>query len=84
MAAFIHRTNKVFGQTFTLSTVRGEEFTFQNTNAEDIRNLVVYFLERLKKWSMYVIALYDYKARGLNKVEYNGSVIINSIHMKFI
>ncbi|XP_046401684.1 myosin-VIIa isoform X2 [Ischnura elegans] len=57
-----HKTNKVFGQTFTLSTVRGEEFTFQSTNAEDIRDLVVYFLEGLKKRSKYVIALQDYKA----------------------
>lgn len=59
------RTNKVFTQTFTLSTVRGEEFTFQSPNAEDIRDLVVYFLEGLKKRSSFVIALQDYKAPGL-------------------
>lgn len=58
------RTNKVFSQTFTLSTVRGEEFTFQSPNAEDIRDLVVYFLEGLKKRSSFVIALQDYKAPG--------------------
>lgn len=58
------RTNKVFTQTFTLSTVRGEEFTFQSPNAEDIRDLVVYFLEGLKKRSSFVIALQDYKAPG--------------------
>ncbi|XP_046676173.1 myosin-VIIa isoform X2 [Homalodisca vitripennis] len=57
-----HKTNKVFTQTFTLSTVRGEEFTFQSPNAEDIRDLVVYFLEGLKKRSSFVIALQDYKA----------------------
>jgi myosin-7 len=45
-------------------TVRGEEFTFQSPNAEDIRDLVVYFLEGLKKRSRYVIALQDYKAPG--------------------
>jgi hypothetical protein len=54
----------VFSQTFTLSTVRGEEFTFQSPNAEDIRDLVVYFLEGLKKRSKFVIALQDYKAPG--------------------
>lgn len=58
------RTNKMFTQTFNLSTVRGEEFTFQSPNAEDIRDLVVYFLEGLKKRSKYVIALQDYKAPG--------------------
>uniref|UniRef100_A0A0A9Z3B2 Myosin-VIIa n=2 Tax=Lygus hesperus TaxID=30085 RepID=A0A0A9Z3B2_LYGHE len=58
------KTNKVFTQTFTLSTVRGEEFTFQSPNAEDIRDLVVYFLEGLKKRSTYVIALQDYKSPG--------------------
>jgi hypothetical protein len=60
----VHRTNKVFSQTFTLSTVRGEEFTFQSPNAEDIRDLVIYFLEGLKKRSKFVIALQDYKAPG--------------------
>ncbi|XP_063529445.1 myosin-VIIa isoform X1 [Cydia strobilella] len=58
------KTNKVFTQTFSLSTVRGEEFTFQSPNAEDIRDLVVYFLEGLKKRSKFVIALQDYKAPG--------------------
>jgi hypothetical protein len=61
----VYRTNKVFSQTFTLSTVRGEEFTFQSPNAEDIRDLVVYFLEGLKKRSKFVISLQDYKAPGL-------------------
>lgn len=56
----------MFTQTFSLSTVRGEEFTFQSPNAEDIRDLVVYFLEGLKKRSKYVIALQDYKAPGDN------------------
>lgn len=54
----------MFTQTFSLSTVRGEEFTFQSPNAEDIRDLVVYFLEGLKKRSKHVIAVQDYKAPG--------------------
>ena len=58
------RTNKTQQQTFTLATVRGEEFTFTSPNSEDIRDLVVYFLEGLKKRSRYVIALQDYKAPG--------------------
>lgn len=44
--------------------MRGEEFMFQSPNAEDIRDLVVYFLEGLKKRSKFVIALQDYKAPG--------------------
>ncbi|KAG5675745.1 hypothetical protein PVAND_005623 [Polypedilum vanderplanki] len=58
------KTNKVFTQTFSLSTVRTEEFTFQSPNAEDIRDLVVFFLEGLKKRSKYVIALQDYRSPG--------------------
>lgn len=61
-----NKTQKVYTQTFTLSTVRGEEFTFQSPNSEDIRDLVVYFLEGLKKRSKFVIALQDYKPPGDN------------------
>ena len=50
------------GQSFTLATVKGDEFTFTSPNAEDIRDLVVTFLEGLKKRSKYVIALQDYRA----------------------
>lgn len=59
--AYVCRTSKAFSQTFTLSTVRAEEFTFQSPNAEDIRDLVQFFLEGLKKRSMYAVALQDYK-----------------------
>ena len=58
------KSNKAFAQTLTLTTIRSEEFTFQSPNAEDIRDLVVYFLEGLKKRSKFVIALQDYKAPG--------------------
>ncbi|XP_046447605.1 myosin-VIIa-like isoform X1 [Daphnia pulex] len=58
------KTSKAFSQTFTLSTVRAEEFTFQSPNAEDIRDLVQFFLEGLKKRSMYAVALQDYKDEG--------------------
>lgn len=73
------RTSKVFTQTFTLSTVRGEEFTFQSPNAEDIRDLVVYFLEGLKKRSIFVIAVQDYKAPGMLYTNY----VFESIELKF-
>merc|ERR1712008_398724 len=49
------RSNKEFAQTCTLATVRSSsgEFTFQSPKVEDIRNLVVYFLEGLKKRSQF-------------------------------
>jgi myosin-7 len=56
-----YRSSKGVAQTFVIATIRGEEFTFQSPNSEDIRDLVMYFLEGLKKRSRYVIALQDYK-----------------------
>jgi myosin VIIa len=56
------RTGKLHGKSFTLAIVKGDEYTFTLPNAEDIRDLVVTFLEGLKKRSKYVIALQDYKA----------------------
>ncbi len=53
------------GQSFTLATVKGDEYTFTSPNAEDIRELVVTFLEGLKKRSKFVIALQDYKAPSM-------------------
>ena len=59
-----HRTGKLHGQSFTLATIKGEEYTFTSPNSEDIRDLVVTFLEGLKARSKYVIALQDYTAPG--------------------
>uniref|UniRef100_A0A8C4EBQ7 Myosin VIIAa n=1 Tax=Dicentrarchus labrax TaxID=13489 RepID=A0A8C4EBQ7_DICLA len=44
---------------FTLATIKGEEYTFTSNNAEDIRDLVVTFLEGLRKRSKFVVALQD-------------------------
>ena len=49
------------GQSFNLGTLRGEEFTFTSPNAEDVRDLIVTFLEGLRKKSKYAIALQDYQ-----------------------
>eukprot|EP00069_Balaena_mysticetus_P014235 bmy_22251T0 len=38
---------------------QGDEYTFTSSNAEDIRDLVVTFLEGLRKRSKYVVALQD-------------------------
>jgi len=64
-AYIVYRTGKMHGQSFTLATVKGEEYTFTSPNAEDIRDLVVTFLEGLKTRSKYVIALQDYQAPSI-------------------
>ncbi|XP_052783803.1 myosin-VIIa-like [Mya arenaria] len=85
------RTGKMHGQSFTLATVKSDEFTFTSPNAEDIRDLVATFLESLKKRSKYVIALQDYSGPGDSSsflsfqkgdlivlVQQNGETVMNS------
>uniref|UniRef100_A0AAR2LJP9 Myosin VIIAa n=1 Tax=Pygocentrus nattereri TaxID=42514 RepID=A0AAR2LJP9_PYGNA len=52
-------SRKLQGQSFTLATLKGDEYTFTSNNAEDIRDLVVTFLEGLRKRSKFVVALQD-------------------------
>ncbi|XP_018103359.1 unconventional myosin-VIIa isoform X2 [Xenopus laevis] len=59
MAVSSSRGGKMQGQSFTLATIKGDEYTFTSNNAEDIRDLVVTFLEGLRKRSKYVVALQD-------------------------
>ncbi|KAM4566201.1 myosin VIIAa isoform 2-T2 [Odontesthes bonariensis] len=53
------RGGKLQGQSFTLATIKGEEYTFTSNNADDIRDLVVTFLEGLRMRSKFVVALQD-------------------------
>ncbi|KAJ8386623.1 hypothetical protein AAFF_G00168550 [Aldrovandia affinis] len=53
------RGGKLQGQSFTLATIKGDEYTFTSNNAEDIRDLVVTFLEGLRKRSKFVVTLLD-------------------------
>ncbi|XP_034033568.1 unconventional myosin-VIIa [Thalassophryne amazonica] len=53
------RGGKLQGQSFTLATIKGDEYTFTSNNAEDIRDLVVAFLEGLRNRSKYVVAVVD-------------------------
>ncbi|XP_069105454.1 myosin-VIIa-like isoform X2 [Argopecten irradians] len=57
-------TGKLHGQSFTLATVKRDEYIFTSPNADDMCDLVVTFLEGLKKRSRYVIALQDYNSTG--------------------
>uniref|UniRef100_A0A8C4PPC0 Myosin VIIA n=1 Tax=Equus asinus asinus TaxID=83772 RepID=A0A8C4PPC0_EQUAS len=50
---------KLTAPSFTLATIKGDEYTFTSSNSEDIRDLVVTFLEGLRKRSKYVVALQD-------------------------
>nr|KAG5708274.1 hypothetical protein BaRGS_021208 [Batillaria attramentaria] len=76
------RTGKMHGQSFTLATVKGDEYTFTSPNAEDIRDLVVTFLEGLKKRSKYVIAIQDYSSQdGPNFLTFQkGDLIVLEQH----
>ncbi|XP_037533824.1 myosin VIIAa [Nematolebias whitei] len=56
------RGGKLQGQSFTLATIKGDEYTFTSNNAEDIRDLVVIFLEGLRQRSKFVVALQDHSA----------------------
>ncbi|XP_054884055.1 myosin VIIAa isoform X7 [Poeciliopsis prolifica] len=64
MAVSSSRGGKLQGQSFTLATIKGEEFTFTSNNAEDIRDLVVTFLEGLRRRSKFVVALQDSSNAG--------------------
>jgi len=58
------RGGKLQGQSFTLATIKGEEYTFTSNNADDIRDLVVTFLEGLRMRSKFVVALQDNPSPG--------------------
>ena len=45
---------------FNLQTIRGD-FTFRSSNAEDIQELIAFFLDGLKRRSKYCVAIQDYK-----------------------
>ena len=55
-----HKSGRPFIQNFTLSTLRGDDFMFQSPNAEDICDLVNFFLSGLKERSKYLAALQDH------------------------
>ena len=61
------RTSRGQGQSFTLATTKQEEYTFTSINGEDIRDLVTFFLEGLRKRSKYVVATMDYNSPGMRQ-----------------
>ena len=59
------RSDHGLGQSFTMTTIKGEEYTFISTNGEDIKDLVTAFLDGLRKRSKFVIAMMDYQSPGM-------------------
>ncbi|XP_041088780.1 myosin VIIAa [Polyodon spathula] len=53
------RGGKLQGQSFMLATIKGDEYTFTSNNSDDIRDLIVTFLEGLRSRSKFVVALQD-------------------------
>lgn len=62
--SIIHRAVKSFGQSCTLITLRAEEFVLTSVNSIVIAELVVMFLEGLKKRSRFAVAMNEKKPQG--------------------
>lgn len=60
----VRRAVKTFGQSCTLTTLRSEEFVLTSVNSVVIAELVVMFLEGLKKRSQYAIAMQESRQQG--------------------
>ena len=58
--------NRYGHKSFTMTTIKGEEYTFTSANGEDIKDLVTAFLDGLRKRSKFVIAMMDYQSPGLS------------------
>jgi myosin-7 len=61
------KQGKSQGQAFSITTVKGDEYTFTSTNGEDIRDLVLGFLEGLRRKSKFVIAMMDYQSPDVDQ-----------------
>ncbi|NXM41848.1 MYO7A protein, partial [Gymnorhina tibicen] len=61
--SIIHRAVKSFGQSCTLITLRAEEFVLTSVNSVVIAELVVMFLEGLKKRSLFAVAMQEKKSQ---------------------
>uniref|UniRef100_A0A1I7TBZ6 Unconventional myosin heavy chain 6 n=1 Tax=Caenorhabditis tropicalis TaxID=1561998 RepID=A0A1I7TBZ6_9PELO len=64
--AYYSKGKRSTTDTCTIRTVVGDEYTFQSPNADDITNLIVLFLEGLKKRSRYLVAVKSQKGDEKN------------------
>ncbi|XP_065177890.1 unconventional myosin-VIIa-like [Sycon ciliatum] len=58
------KIGKANHHSFTLCTVRGDEYTFTSASSEDICELVLHFLDGLRQRSRYVVAMLSYSSPG--------------------
>lgn len=49
---------------FTIITIKNDEYTFTSNNADDIRDLVINFLDGLKQKSKFVVVIQDFDPSG--------------------
>ncbi|CAF3514389.1 unnamed protein product [Rotaria sp. Silwood1] len=61
---------------FTIITIKNDEYTFTSNNADDIRDLVINFLEGLKRKSKYVVVIQDFDSTGQGLSIHRGDLII--------
>ncbi|CAF1212835.1 unnamed protein product, partial [Didymodactylos carnosus] len=64
------KTGRQQGNSFTIITIKNDEYTFTSNNADDIKDLVINFLEGLKRKSKFLVVIQDYepteRAQGLS------------------
>ena len=70
---YTQKNGRPFMTCFILSTLRGEEYTFQSPNSEDITELVSKFLTGLKDESKYLVAVTEYKCNNSSSNHANDS-----------
>ena len=58
-------SEKTSAQSFSISTVKGLEYTFTSSNSQDIQELIGFFLDGLRKRSRHVVATQDYGRTNL-------------------
>ncbi|CAF1182030.1 unnamed protein product [Adineta steineri] len=60
---------------FTIITIKNDEYTFTSNNADDIRDLVLNFLDGLKQKSKYVVVIQDFDPSGQGLAIRRGDLI---------
>ncbi|KAI0233257.1 Myosin-VIIa [Lamellibrachia satsuma] len=70
---FSSRTSKMHGQSFSLITVKGDEFTFASPNAHIITQLLSNFLDGLRRRSIYAVGLEPFVGQKIDGADTDAS-----------